>query len=257
MRGIPQRVIAVDWSGAKRQFRKKIWAAVVGPTGLTTLEDGRSREQVRDWLIEEREKDPNFVVGLDFAFSFPSWFVQSKGCSNAPEFWEYVSREGEAWLTELRRPFFTKGGWNSEAQKAYRATEEALRKEGQRPETVFKLVGATQVGPGSIRGMPILHDLREAGFKIWPFDEPSMPFVVEIYPRLFYPGVTKSSLEDRMNHLEKYSELEDLHRTKATCSDDAFDAAVSALKMFERRNEFARLGQTSGESIHLEGMIWC
>lgn len=253
----PIRIIAVDWSGAKKDSRREIWLAEARRANeLSILECGRSREEICNFLIEECEKDSNLVVGLDFAFSFPSWFVKEKGCANAFEFWECVKSEGEGWLSQIRPPFFTKGGWPREKQDAYRLTEWGLKKLGKHPETVFKLVGAKQVGPGSIRGMPILHKLRTAGFKIWPFDPPEMPLVVEIYPRLFYDTVVKSSIENRVKHLAGYPDLEELHRTTASGSDSAFDAAISALQLFKRSEEIAKTEGTSEPRIKLEGQIW-
>ena len=46
---------------------------------------------------------------------------------------------------------------------------------------MFKLVGAGQVGRGSLRGMRHLIELEKAGFSIWPFSS-GLPLVVEIYP---------------------------------------------------------------------------
>ena len=253
---LPKHVIAIDWSGAKTGFRKKIWWAKAGADGLRVLKNGRSREGIRDLLLKERTKDPDLVVGLDFAFSFPAWFLRAKRCASVFQFWQCARSRGEEWLGEIRPPFFTKGGWLAEARKAYRLTEWRLKEQSQSPETVFKLVGAKQVGRGSIRGMPILQDLRSEGFRIWPFDPPELPFIVEIYPRMFYPGIVKSSLEARMNYLARYPNMEELHRVHATCSDDAFDAAVSALHMFERRQEFVGLAEPSDNTIKVEGQIW-
>ncbi len=256
MENIPNRVIAVDWSGAKKGFKKKIWLAEVGADGLRTLKDGWSREKIGEYLSLEIERDPKLVIGLDFAFSFPAWFVRQKGCASASELWQHVEAHGEEWLVERQPPFFTKGGWADNVNSAYRLTETRLREQGSTPETVFKLVGPTQVGPGSIRGMPTLTRLSKAGFNVWPFDPPKLPLVVEIYPGSFYPKGVKSSLEKRLEFLKRYPDLEELQRANASCSDDAFDAAISAFKMFERRNEFAQLVTIADDSIKVEGQIW-
>src|ERR1035438_6582954 len=115
-----ERVVAVDWSGDKGSGqRKKIWAGVwtADPTrddeavmngapsgrvygGRVTLEGGRTRAEVAEWLIEMARESPRMVVGFDFCFSFPEWFVRGEmGCADAPAFWELVEREhGERWL---------------------------------------------------------------------------------------------------------------------------------------------------------------
>ena len=62
------RVIAIDWSGAASGAKNKIWIAEALAGELLFLEDGRSREQVVDWLIERRTQVPEAIVGIDFAF---------------------------------------------------------------------------------------------------------------------------------------------------------------------------------------------
>ena len=260
MKRMPSRVIAIDWSGAKAGFKKKIWLAEATADGLEDLTDGWSREAIRDRLIQERDKDSSLIVGLDFAFSFPSWFVEEQGCTSNLDFWRHVASEGDTWLDPKKRSryFFRKGQWGHGGRSQFRATERRLRDHGKTPETVFKLVGPTQVGPGSVRGMPILLALKEAGFNIWPFDPPKMPLVIEIYPALFYEKGVKSSLEKRLKYVKSDSRFKsELHRTKASCSDDAFDAAVSALAMIDHHRELLNLSAKRGDpSIQLEGEIW-
>ncbi len=259
MNSSPERVFAIDWSGDKKNFKKKVWLAEVGPEGLGTFRNEWTREELIGFLIKEGKDNPRLVVGFDFSFSFPSWFIRDQGCAAAPDFWEHVQLRGEEWLSRgaVVDPFFTKGKWPGGSERpAFRATEQELQKQGHNPETVFRLVGQKQVGPGSIRGMPALLALREAGFKIWPFDPPGMPLVVEIYPRLFYGKVAKNRLEARVEHLEKYSGLDKMQRIKASCSDDAFDSLVSGFEMFRRRKEFASLSPTVADSSGIEGQIW-
>jgi hypothetical protein len=64
----------------------------------------------------------------------------------------------------------------------FRRTEREVRVPGTQPKSVFQLVGAGQVGRGSLYGMQALHRLTGAGFRIWPFDPPALPLAVEIYP---------------------------------------------------------------------------
>ena len=59
--------------------RRKIWLAEVIRGELVRLENGRNREEIARLLIEEAMKDRRFVVGLDFAFSFPMWFCEKLG----------------------------------------------------------------------------------------------------------------------------------------------------------------------------------
>ena len=70
-----KRVIAVDWSGAKSRARSKIWLAEVRDGHLTRLESGRDRRDTVAYVISDASADPDVVIGLDFAFSFPHWFA--------------------------------------------------------------------------------------------------------------------------------------------------------------------------------------
>ncbi len=73
------RVIAIDWSGARTGAAGKIWLAEVQDGRLLRLESGRGRDQVAEHLIAEADRDPELVVGLDFAFAFPAWFQEELG----------------------------------------------------------------------------------------------------------------------------------------------------------------------------------
>src|SRR4051812_28448983 len=42
---------------------------------IARLECGRSRDEIVAHLIECAQREPRLVVGLDFAFSFPRWFL--------------------------------------------------------------------------------------------------------------------------------------------------------------------------------------
>ena len=69
------------------------------------------------------------------------------------------------------------------------------------PKSGFKIADAGQVGTGSIRGIPYLTQLRAAGIAVWPFDPPTRPLVVEIYPRLLTGPIVKSSAVQRADYL--------------------------------------------------------
>jgi hypothetical protein len=121
------------------------------------------------------------------------------------------------------------------------------------------------VGTASLRGMPGLLVLRSAGFRIWPFDAPSVkaPLVVEIYTRLMTGAVTKSSEVARTAYLAKkrrenalYAGISRRVMAKARASEDAFDALVTAMVMVEHRGEFARLRRTEDEVFRMEGQTW-
>ncbi len=257
----PPRIFAVDWSGDRRNGRRKIWRAEVCRGELVRLENGRNREEIARLLIEEAMKDRRFVVGLDFAFSFPMWFCEKLGAQTAFDVWAKTAIDGERWLHDCSFPFWGHPGAKRPTEgEGFRKTELAAcaaRKSGIKPKSVFQIGGAGAVGTGSIRGMPILKTLREAGFSIWPFDPPGWPTVVEIYPRALTGPVNKSSRDERKKYLRaKFSELSKQFVTTASSCEDAFDAAVSALVMQKRIDELANLSQATDPSELLEGKIW-
>jgi hypothetical protein len=218
------RILAVDWSGARTREGGAIWLAEAVDGRLVRLEGGRGREQLVAHLLEEASRDAELVVGLDFAFSLPEWFLRTRGIDDVSNAWDLVSCEAETWLRDPRPPFWRKR--RPPGQVAFRRTELEC---GGAPKSVFQLVGAGQVGTGSLRGMPFLPRLRER-FSIWPFDEPRLPLLVEIYPRL--------------------------HRSEdgGYPNEHARDAAASALAMSRWRGDWRRLPRDPRYA--LEGRIW-
>lgn len=251
------RVIAVDWSGAAKNAGK-IWLAEAANGAVVRLESLASRDAVTVWLIDEAKRDPRMAVGLDFAFSMPAWFVERCGAATAHDLWRVVEEHGERWLAECPQPFWGRKGTRKPAGiELFRRNEGELPAvAGIRPKSVFQVAGAGAVGTGSLRGMPVLRRLHHAGFRIWPFDPPGWPRVVEIYPRLFTGPVRKSDPNARREHLRRYDGLVPEQRAAAEHSEDAFDAAVSALEMSRQAGELAALPDASDEVERVEGAIW-
>jgi hypothetical protein len=218
------RAVAVDWSGARTGERHSIWLAEAVAGRLVRLAGGWTRDELVDHLLDEAARDPELVVGLDFAFSLPESFLASRGIEDVASAWHLVAREAEAWLADPKPPF-----WRTRrppGDGSFRRTELEC---GGRPKSVFQLVGAGQVGTGSLRGMPYLSRLRER-FAIWPFDEPRLPLAVEIYPSLYR--------EDRVDYPNEH----------------ARDAAVSALAISRWEGDWRRLPRNPRYA--LEGRIW-
>ena len=227
------------------------------------LESGFTRDGVVAELIESARRDASLVVGLDFGFSLPSWFLDELGVQGARELWELVARDGERWLSTCPEPF-----WGKPLRKrppfgagrsGFRSTESELPAvAGIGPKSIFQVGGAGAVGTGSLRGMPFLAKLQDAGFAIWPFDPARLPLVVEIYPRYLTGKVDKSSYVARALYLQARlggQPREFLER--ASSCEDAFDAAVSAACMQRFARDFARLARRpSTRTDLLEGRIW-
>jgi hypothetical protein len=255
------RLIAVDWSGAVIGAQHRIWLAEASEPGvLDRLESGRTRSAFISHICSTLERDPDTVVGLDFGFAFPAWFMRQLGVGSGPELWAHVAEHGERWLSECAPPF-----WGRFARPRpfiqgdhFRRTEHDVRCVGSiAPKSMFQIGGAGSVGTGSIRGMPLLHALRAAGAHVWPFDPPGWPLVVEIYPRLLTGPVVKSHAPSRQNFLDQhFPQLRRDHAEAAAASEDAFDAAVSALAMAEHGAELAHLPEELDPELRLEGRIW-
>jgi hypothetical protein len=143
--------------------------------------------------------------------------------------------------------------------------ERAARVRGIAPKSVFQIGGGGSVGTASLRGIPVLLRLREAGFAVWPFDRGGLkrPMAVEMYTRLNTGAVRKSNAEARAAYLHKkrgesadYAALPRSVMEKARESEDAFDALVSCMVMTARREEFARLGVPKDPGYMVEGWTW-
>jgi Protein of unknown function (DUF429) len=248
-------LVAIDWSGRLDDRGRTTWMAVIEDGVFRRLENGRSRPELRDELIRLRGRSRRLVAGIDFAFGFPQWYATANGWTCGRDIWHAAYRDGESWLASAAGPFW--GRTTKRPQQPgdpLRRTEHAI---GGSPRSIFQIGGAGAVGTGSIRGMRILHELAEAGFTIWPFEPAGDATIIEIYPRLFTGKVVKSSAQACLRHLNAHylkDELPDLFRGMAAATEDAFDAAVSALEMARARDA---LHLPDGDDTdRIEGRIW-
>ncbi|HEV2710497.1 MAG TPA: hypothetical protein VGU67_09820 [Edaphobacter sp.] len=292
------RVVAVDWSGrvdAAGQ-RRHIWAGV-WTSGKVTLEGGRTREELIAWLIAMARETPRMVVGIDCCFSFPAWFLAEHGCTTVFDFWRHVTAgDGERWLAreceEVKRDerfwgkphkrpaqFCGEGLHRSmrltdldnkfAPQLLARDPERAAKVKGITPKSPFQIGGSGSVGTGSLRAMPFLLKLREAGFRVWPYEDAALgtkkpqPLLVEMYTRLLTGAVAKSNPAARKSYLAAKRKEDDSYvglsrgvMAKALGSEDAFDALVSTMEMVRWQDEFARLRATKDATLKVEGITW-
>jgi hypothetical protein len=238
--------VAVDWSGRAQGAGRFIWTAVAAGGELRALEDGRDRDGTADRLVDLALADPDVVVGLDFAFSLPVWFLDRCGYENGMAVPEAVA---ERWLRECPPPFWGRHGRRRGSEEPrHRVTELLVRPQAK---SVFQVGGAGSVGTGSLRGFPVLRRLRREGFAIWPFDPPGRPMALEIFPRLLTGPVVKSRLEARQRYLADRG-----WPARAAVTEDAFDAAVSAIVMDRRADRLAALAAETDPVVVREGRIW-
>jgi hypothetical protein len=305
-------VIGIDWSGRidTSGQRRHIWAGVwtmdADGKASVKLEAGRTRDEVGDWLIELASETPRMVIGIDCCFSYPGWFLAEHGCTNAFDFWRHVAAgHGERWLAREcedrrfwgkphKRPaeFCGEGlrrmmrltDWDNKIAQALEGgdPQRAGKMLGITPKSPFQIGGSGSVGTGSLRAMPFLLRLHEAGFRVWPFEEAQLqaaasrspagmtarkteakPLLVEIYTRLLTGAVAKSNPEARKAYLAARRKTDPLYAgisrgvfAKAQGSEDAFDALVSTLEMVRHAGEFAKLHATQDEVLRLEGITW-
>ncbi|NJM50495.1 MAG: hypothetical protein HC843_06065 [Sphingomonadales bacterium] len=196
----------VDWSGAAGERHSGIKIALNGPDGPPQLlRPGHkwSRGDVAGWLLQLARESSNILVGMDLSFGFP---FADKGCyfpqwdespADAKSLWAFVEhictrdphmgaasfishhegrrhfRHGKADVGDL----FTGGVGRLRLVEAHqRATRQA------NSWSCFNLVGAGQVGKGSLCGMRLLHHLHPH-IPVWPFDPlpDTGPVLIEIY----------------------------------------------------------------------------
>jgi hypothetical protein len=277
-----ERVIAIDWSGAEdldTQY-ETIWTADFDGA-KTSLTYGRSREQVVAYLVDLRRTCTSLLVGMDFSFSLPAWFLRKRlpQLGEPPDIrkvWEHVAAYAEAWLAGDenfygRKGEFARRGSHFKQDEAllYRETEKRYR-QAHRPSPTFQIGGAGAVGTGSLRGMPCLLKLAGAGFSVWPFEPFSSHTVVEIYPAVFTRRSARVKGESRGRARRRFLDQEmeaagasspwrSLGERELTCaelSQDAFDALVSAMKMTELLRAGGGGLEAYGPEAGIEGEIW-
>jgi len=253
-------VLAVDWSGRATGERRHLWTAEAHDGVLLRLEAGRTRDEVVDDLIARSHDAEGIVVGFDFSFSLPEWFLRERGYAGARDLWDAAATDGETWLRDCAPPFWGRPGRGRPDLPAHlRRTEAAVAVVGGvRPKSSFQVGGAGSVGTGSIRGFPALARLQDAGFAIWPFDAPAAPPVaVEIWPRTFTGPVVKSNAAARAAHLDLHlPHLDRAGRDAAVGSEDAFDAAISAVVMSRHEAALRALPALEEPGARTEGSVW-
>ena len=201
-----QHFAAIDWSGAAGERHTGIALALCGAQGAPALvRPGHrwSRGEVLHWL--EHDLPTDTLVGIDLSMSFaaldagtyfPGWAGSPADARGLWALVEAVSAE-EPHLGATKfadhpaiAPHFRRHGGREGAafgggRGRFRQTEHAQARAGCRPYSNFNLVGAAQVGKGSLAGMRLLHRLQSR-HAIWPFDPPPArgSVLVEIYTTL-------------------------------------------------------------------------
>jgi len=204
-------ILALDWSGQNSGYRG-IAVAEAWPDRTEVVlhapPAGKHwrRTQVADWLEGRIGRGERLLITIDCAFSMP--YRPGEGylggrvphIADAPALWAMLDAASGGALdfgvgailadTRIAPSYWTSGrmpdGWTGEKRLTETSCAEAT---GTRPETVFKLIGAKQVGKAALTGMRLLHHLRRAvpdRLSVWPFEDGDRPVVLaENYPTLF------------------------------------------------------------------------
>lgn len=204
MPGPFHRFIAIDWSGAKSGYSKKLCIAVCNdgddaPT-LETIDGGWTREAIAAFVLAQ---PPGTLTGFDFSFAPPfldkqSYLPGEDVPSTGPAFWAHVDTVCDAdrdcgahsFVEQAYRKHFYLGKADGEKARymRWRACEQAFNAVGGgKAACVFDAIGAAQVCKASFAGMRVLHRLKAGGLAIWPFEMPQVgaSAALEIYCRAF------------------------------------------------------------------------
>ena len=247
---------AIDWSGAagERHYGIALAICAIGDEAPELVRPGHrwSRGEVLDWL--ERDLPPDTLVGFDmsmaFAFAdagayFPGW---PDSPASARELWALVEAvcadEPHLGATKFAdhldiAPHFRRHGGREGAafgggRGRFRQTEHGQARAGCRPYSNFNLVGAAQVGKGSLAGIRLLHRLQHR-YAVWPFDPvPDRGSVlVEIYTTLAAIAAGRTAAKSK---IRDYGALDAALlvldskpvRGRGPITDHAADALISA-----------------------------
>ena len=187
---VPQRLIAIDWSGRMDVAgqRRHIWAGVwtASPRGgarpgarrgpevargkpQIRLDAGRTRDETAEWLLELARETPRMVVSVDCCFSYPAWFLAEHGCATVFDFWKHVAAgHGERWLArEMEGVPRDERFWGKPHKRPAQFSGEGYRRmmrltdwdnkiaqaaEGGDPDRAAKMRGITPKSPFQIGG---------------------------------------------------------------------------------------------------------
>lgn len=200
-------VIGVKWSGAakSRDAARAIKIAVI-VDDVARIEEGHDREAATAFIDALGDNSERALVGMDFGFGLPQWYMESEGYESALDVWAELAGMETFYGrdTQWPRAFLGYPYWGPQIRRKpaiphargwYRGTERTVRETtGVLGYSVFQLSGAGSVGSQSVRGVGRLLELRELGWAVWPFDPPDAHTIVEVFPKAYRSLVTGQEL---------------------------------------------------------------
>lgn len=204
--------VGIDWSGAKGTVQKGLSVAFCDQAGLCMQlppphHPHWSRPAILHW-IEAPSLKGRLFIGIDSAFAcpfvdkaayFPGYHMPDAPKS-AQNLWSVLSRCCDAsfypdqFLVQFSQWFKQQGqpaGANYTRRLRLCEQVSNVQYKGVRAESVYNLVGASQVGKSALSTMVMLHHLRDIpGVAIWPFDSLAAVaeaniVVVELFASIF------------------------------------------------------------------------
>ena len=279
---------AIDWSGAQGERHHGIAVALCAPgdEAPQLVRPGHrwSRQEVLDWLIHEAPA--NTLAGFDLGISlahadaqafFPGW---PQSPADARSLWALVDEicdvEPHLGVSSFVdhpqiAPYFRRHGgregsrFNPDGSPGgrgrLRITESQQAQTGCQPTSNFNLVGAAQVGKGSLSGMRLLNRLPP-DIAVWPIDPlpPTGKLVVEIYTTIAaMAGGRRASASKIRTHAELDTVLANLAsqplNPSGPITDHAADALITAawLRQNAHRTELWHPKALNDEIARTEG----
>ena len=258
-----EKIVAIDWSGAKKSGRKIQVAEYDPRENLVQLvrperRTNWTRQGIWDEYFNNSSSKASVLIGIDFAFAYPYcnkrayfpghkqtppdvtslWAKVNEICDHDKDFYGgafYLQRKA-LFADYLMYQRYT----GCRYRERFRRTDEACQNAGLSSiSSAFKCVGAT-VGVGSVAGFRLLHKISsKCAAHIWPFcgrPATSGTTLVEIYPARFLEtaGVYRSDNSNQQQVTDALAfyriglapKLKDYRFT-----DDERDALVSAAGM--------------------------
>ena len=290
----------IDWTGAKGKRHPGLKVAVcesgdMAPKLVTPPSNSKnwSRQEFTNWIAcgLGLPASARCLVGVDAAFGYP--FIETGGYlrgdvegQNAYELWAEIAHACDGAEDLFGGPFVERHAkhyrhqqYNAERRafdtivdKEYfepslRIAEQICINEKYGPcESVFNLIGASQVGKSALSTINMLHQLKgNSNIAIWPFDDAAdAPIVlVEIYAAIFSKlGGGKGKVRDIGTLNECLASLGSKPYGGTLPSgntvDDVTDAIMTSagLRLIAEQPEYWRPKQLSTKVRETEGWIF-
>ena len=281
--------VGIDWSGAKGARHAGLAVAICRAGSSTPAvvmpPSGRkawSRIECADWIAAGMNlpEDAKALIGVDSAFSMPfidknSYVPGVKTAETAPELWctldDLCSGAGDLYggpFVDAHNEFYLRAGARgARFERRMRVCERRAVDSGAGPcESVFHLIGPSQVGLSGLSTMRMLNQLSGAQHvKIWPYDQPDGGSItlVEIYAAAFAGlGGHRGKMRgiDSLNAVLQNLGSDEMMEMPATAAagEHAADALVTAagLRMISGERKYWHPPALSTKVRHTEGWIF-